>query len=81
MISALSENNYLVIDNFISEDRANELYEHFIESSEQDDEFKKDTQCPTFTWASFADHAEDKIHPGVITHSNWAKILIKIWNL
>jgi hypothetical protein len=45
------------------------------------EEDKKDTQCPTFTWASFADHAEDKIHPGVITHSNWAKILIKIWNL
>jgi hypothetical protein len=47
MISALSENNYLVIDNFISEDRANKLYEQFKESSERDDvEFKKDTQCP-----------------------------------
>ena len=42
MISALSENNYLVIDNFISVARANTLYKLFKDSSEEKtEEFKK----------------------------------------
>ena len=47
MISALSENNYLVIDNFISVARANTLYKLFKDSSEEKtEEFKKDNECP-----------------------------------
>lgn len=66
MISALVEDNYLVIDNFISEARAKELYEFFKASSEEDTEmFEKDAQCPlspaTYNYKKFVELLVEKI--------------------
>ena len=43
----LLDNNYLVIDNFISQEKAKELYKYFIEETIKNPEaFRHDEQCP-----------------------------------
>jgi hypothetical protein len=43
----LLENNYLFIDNFITPEKANELYKHFKDEIVKNPEvFYRDTQCP-----------------------------------
>ena len=43
----LLDNNYLVIDNFISQEKAKELYKYFIDETIKNPEaFRPDGQCP-----------------------------------
>lgn len=41
----------------------------------------KHSHIPTFTWSSWADRAEDNVHPGTNTHIIWSTIIKKMFNL